>query len=1106
MVVQFPQGDQLELRANDQVVPSNLVGRTETNAQTQTMTQTFYGVGLKEGKNTLTAQTLRNGTVAASVTVEVQVRGAVNRLEVSSLETRIPADGRSKATIVGKLLDEQGNVSNRDGMVTLFTNAGEFVGEDADPDLAGFQVEAKQGGFAARLQAGLDAQQVTIRAVSNSLEAFTNLEFETDLRPAIATGVVDLRLGGRGTNFYDSFRDFLPVDGNNSLQFDGKAAAFATGRVGDWLFTGAVNTSQALNQTCDGNRLFRVVMPCDNNYPTYGDTSQSFVVTPSTDSVFLRFERSSPIPGADTDYFMWGDYNTDEFATQSQEFTSFTRQLHGFKANYNLGNLQITGLYGNNINGFQRDTIAPDGTSGYYFLSRRLVKGGSENVYLETKELNQPGNFLSSKQLQRGKDYEIDYDRGTLLFREPILRTDVGPQGQTILRQIVVTYEYETPSQENQIYAGRLRYHFNRSQGQESWLGGTYLQQNQGVRDYQLYGADAFVSLGNNSSLIAEYAHSTNESDLLGQVSGSAYRFELNGELSEGAVNGRLYYRKADTGFANNATISFISGQTRYGAQIGAQVSPSTRLNLQYDYEANQGVAPRVVNTIADLLQARVESLPGQRVDNSLSTVSVGLQQQLGRADLSVDWFHRSFEDRLVADQGTEVFDQLRTRLTIPLADNLTFLAQNETTFANKPSQSFPDRTVLGLNWGLLPGMSLQLSQQWFGDGVFAGQSMTILDLAGDYQLGPDTKLSGRVGVANGERGITTQGAIGLRQGIKLTKGLLLDLSYEHVFGNFFTNPGTGQQFSQPFAAGQSSASLGIQGGDSYSAGLSYTNFDNFQANVRFQHNTSSAGGNTVITAGATGKLSPAFTALFNYQQASSANQGLQQLGTTASLKLGLTYRDPNDDRLNALLRYEYRKNPALLPESILFSTGSGYDEQLLGLEAIYAPNWQWEFYGKFALRSGNAYLADDLIASSTATLAQLRATYRLAKRWDLAGEARWINQANQNYSETGFVVEAGYYFTPNLRLSAGYTFGRVSDRDFGEARSANSPFIGLTFKLNELFSGFGLQKVPEPAQTESKAPTPIASDAQNQTASDAQIQTSSEVQAQTESDAQTGD
>jgi hypothetical protein len=166
------------------------------------------------------------------------------------------------------------------------------------------------------------------------------------------------------------------------------------------------------------------------------------------------------------------------------------------------------------------------------------------------------------------------------------------------------------------------------------------------------------------------------------------------------------------------------------------------------------------------------------------------------------------------------------------------------------------------------------------------------------------------------------------------------------------------------------------------------------------------------------------------------------------------------------LLRYEYRKNPSVIPDTILLGSGTGSEDHTFAAEGIYAPNWQWEFYGKYALRNSSSFFANDLLGSSSVNLAQIRATYRLGYSMDLVGEARWIGQSDN--SETGFVVETGYYLTPNLRLSAGYVFGKVDDRDFSGTRSAGGGYLGLTVKLNELFDGFGLQKRPPRQQKES--------------------------------------
>ena len=192
-----------------------------------------------------------------------------------------------------------------------------------------------------------------------------------------------------------------------------------------------------------------------------------------------------------------------------------------------------------------------------------------------------------------------------------------------LVRRIVVSYQYDSENSDSNIFAGRLQYNLSRTLNQESWLGATYVQENQGVRDFQLYGADALIALGDNGKLIAEYAHSTNDSDVMGKVSGEAYRLEAEGKIANG-IQGRAYYRYADTGFANNATISFVPGQTRYGAQLTGKLTSTTNLRVQYDHEDNFGIAPQPLDTFEELFAPRSEATPGSKVDNSLTTISAG--------------------------------------------------------------------------------------------------------------------------------------------------------------------------------------------------------------------------------------------------------------------------------------------------------------------------------------------------------------------------------------------------------------------------------------------------------------------------------------------------
>lgn len=1061
------------------------------------------------------------------------------KLEIApAADPRAQADGRSTVKLRGTLTDERGQPIPGDVVVTLTTSAGKFVGADQSRDQQGFQVIARNGEFVATLQADTKAQQVRVRAavdkirvrssspfspsvnqldprivgpraeeqfpqqndttilnrtIQSPLEAYTQVEFVTFLRPSLATGIINLRIGAGGTDYWGSFGDFLsPRNINDGTTVDFKASVFATGKVGEWLFTGAFNSYRPINQDCEGrNRLFGSIQFCEQQYPVYGDSSTMIPTTPSIDSVYARFERTPSIPGADPDYLMWGDYNTEEFSRTSQLYTATTRQLHGLKLNYNFGPLQFTGMYANNIEGFQRDTFAPNGTSGNYFLSQRLLVPGSETVYVEAEEINRPGTVVERQPLYRDQDYEIDYDRGTLLFRRPILATDLNPFGATLVRRVVVTYQNES-GQSSSLYAGRLQYNFSQEVEKKSYFGGSYLREDQGSRNFDLYGADFLFSFGNVGKIVGEFARSNTDLVTGDSVRGNAYRVEASANFSDRFL-AEGYYRAVEPDFVNNATTSFSPGQTRYGASLLARVTDTTSLRLAYDLEQNYGTAAGRVIDYFDLFNPQPLSRPGEAVNNKLETFRAGILQRLGTGQLSpevsAEYVNRSREDR-VSDRFTGDANQLVSRLKVPLGESLVFQTQNELNLGgNDPL--YPNRTTLGLDWKAYPGVTFRLAHQFFDDSeLIRGNSITTFDTLLDHKFSENTAITGRYSVLSAYNGLQGQGSMGINNRWAIAPGLRLSVGYEYIFSNVFNATAAGPQFEQYYTVGQTSSSLGLFSGSVYSLGLEYTDNPNFQASGRFEYRDGNENNNLVVSAAAAGKISPALTALVRYQQAGEANVFLpasaginvsgvrfQELGDTSNLKFGLAYRDPTNDKFNGLLKYEWRQNFDSRPETQLI--GSTVTGHTFSAEGIYAPNWRWEFFGKFALRNGVTFSGGDRY-DGTAKLAQLRTTYRLGYRTDLAVEGRWIGQDSNNnngYTEYGLAVEGGYYLTPDLRLAAGYSFGSVDvngDTDFTGYRSNGGLYVNISLKLNELLGGFGLQK-PVPKQQQESVVQPVS-------------------------------
>ena len=1059
VIIQFPEEAKVLLQINGKAVNASQAGRTEINPVTKIVTQTWYGVVFNSGTNKLSVLTTTDGTKYSETAINVIVPGKPDALKISTVEAHVPADGQSAATVKGQFIDEEGETAVWDEIVTLNSSDGQFIGADLEPDRPGFQVKANRGEFVASLQAGYDPRKATIQAQARDLEAYTQIQFKNTLREQpLLTGFANLRIGARGTDYYDSFRDFLPLDEDNGAAIDFDSAAFLTGSLGRWTYTGAYNSDRPLNEDSRGeNRLFRSYSSSEEQYPIYGDSSTTELVTPSTDRVYFRLERNSKVELADSDFFMWGDYSTEEFATESQEFSAITRQLHGFKSNYNLGGFQLNALYANSIEGFQRDAIAPDGTSGFYFLSRRLLVPGSEDVYVELTPLNDPGNVVTRESLSFGTDYEIDYDRGTLLFKDPVRKTQVDADGNILVRRIVATYQFESEASDSDLFAGRFRYHFDRDFERPIWLGSTYINEDRGDQNFELYGFDALISFGEWGTLSGEYANSENQT-VFADASGSAYRLEGKVKFSQN-IAARAYYREADAGFANNATLSFVPGQIRYGSELTARISQSTDLRFLYERQENDGVAPRPLDELEDFLNLGVDPVPGSAVDNNLSTITAGVQQRIGKADLGLDLTYRDRQDNTTTDSLSSTSTQLRSRFSIPVINKLTFHALNDLTISEDTDAVFSDRLGVGLDYEFYSGLSLVLNHQWFTKGNQAGEALTTLGVQGEYEPWANATLTGRYGITNGVAGINNTGSIGMQQKIPLAAGLDLDLNYERTF-NDFDREGTGTQFAQPFSVGQGASALSFESGSTYAVGLRYSDNPDFTADAKFQYSDGESGSNTVISSNVTGKLSRSLTSLFSYSQANSANQTFD-IGTTREIRLGLAYRDPKQDKFNALLRYEFEENGGLIPETIFLGSGTGSKDHLFAGEIIYAPNWRWEFYSKLAYRNSRTFIADDFVSSSNISLGQFRTTYRLNYHMDLVGEARSIWQPSADYSESAFLLEAGYYLSPEFRLSAGYVFGRADDEDFTGTRSAGGPYVGMTVKLNGLLDGFGQHQQP---------------------------------------------
>jgi hypothetical protein len=964
-----------------------------------------------------------------------------------------PADGRSLVTVTGTILDVDSRPISSEATVGLAASLGVFVGDDATPGALGFHVKTFHGTFVAVLKAPLRAGTSIITAFAGRLKANAYAKFTTALHPSLAAGALDLRLGQRGSDYYAPLDQFLTDSGSTSA-----VNVFAETTVGQSLVTAALDGSHPINGDCDGvTPLYgstQALQACQPKYPIYGDSSSIDNLANSSDNVYARVEH-------DGNFIEWGDYDTNEFESLGQQYSAAAQNLHGLKGTLTSGNTQVTGFSAVNLSAFQRDMISPDGTSGAYALSRRLVVPGSERVTFELQPIDRPGDVLSVQILTAGVDYVMDYAAGTITFALPVARTQVDfNAGQTLIRVIVVSYQYDSGSPGSAV-GGRIQYNLNRGPVPTSAIGISTFDEDLGDRRTSLVSGDLTLAQGGGGGLSAEWGTSTLLTEGGTSAQGAALR--LNESAVWNGVDAQVSFTKSTPGFSNDAAAeSFVAGQTRYGATVTAKVRKKTSVSVQNEHEDDNGNAPLVLTDPSQYLNPGTTSPLGAPVDTHLDTTSASLKQQIGSGSLGL-----SYATNSVSSSSSPILDanntQLGALLTLPFAVRWTALAQSTSTVSGDATALYPSMEAAGLSYHVSDGVDLAATAESLDGGTFGQRNFLTLGVRADRHLGDDTDVTANYTLVGGANGLQIQQQVGLDHRLLISHDLRLDVGYENVSGALSTLTPSGMQFEQPFATGTSTAGLAPTGGASYHTGLELINNDRIKAGARVEQHFSSQGMNTVERADVAGSLSPVFKILAGYDHSSFANQLLGALPPSSDLRVGIALRNPANDDSTVLLSYEDRHNPGLIPDDLLTPGQIVVQNQLLAssniiaadrtlsLDAIQSVSRRLELYEKIASRQRNTAVTTTSETTTSILFSQARITYLLGQRYDTAFEYRIIDEPVLGYHEYGRAIEAGYYVTQDVRLAAGFGGGHL-DQNVFDTVNHNGPYVDLTYKIHTLW------------------------------------------------------
>ncbi|MFT7137745.1 MAG: putative repeat protein (TIGR01451 family), partial [Sulfitobacter sp.] len=330
-----------------------------------------------------------------------------------------------------------------------------------------------------------------------------------------------------GSVAYNSISGNIENAGDAGLEdqvdTEGRIAFYAKGQVkGEFVLTMAYDTAKekknSLEQSIDPNSF----------YSLYGDKAATQYDASSQEKLYLKLEK-------DQFYALFGDFST---GLTGGELSNYSRSLSGLKSEFANDKFEVVVFASETDQAFIKDEIRGDGTSGIYRLSTKGLITNSEKISLETRDRFQSQDILETRELRRHLDYNIDYDVGTIFFKEPIFSQD--PAFNPVF--IVVDYEVDSNGADELNIGGRVAY----KPIDNLEIGVTLVKEGIEGRESELAGIDLEYQLDDFTEIRAEIAGTRSSVDGI-DSDGSAYLIEAT--RRNGALDASAYVREQQGAF-----------------------------------------------------------------------------------------------------------------------------------------------------------------------------------------------------------------------------------------------------------------------------------------------------------------------------------------------------------------------------------------------------------------------------------------------------------------------------------------------------------------------------------------------------------------------------
>lgn len=919
--------------------------------------------------------------------ISVKRSGEIKTMRLKSAEGNV-ADGKTPVKLKLELYDAAGNIIPASARLDIREGT---LAPLKQPDIFALapavgshpQVEMSREG------------DVLFQPVNNSglyrvVLGYNNIrvEAETYVQPKMREWIlVGLAEGTLGYNTVSGNMENVSDAGQEEDFYkDGRVAFFAKGKIkGKWLLTMSYDSTKN-DENMTGNSLFQSINP-DTYYTLYGDTSQQLYDAASAKRLYVKIEREQF-------YAMFGDYDTGLTVT---ELSRYSRRVTGLKTEMHGKHFEVNAFASENDQLFKRDEIPGDGTSGMYRFSRNNILPNTEKITIEIRDRFRSEVLISSRTLNRFTDYSIDYDAGTVIFREPVHSRDEN------FNPIMIVAEYETFSSggDDYSYGGRagMKLLDNKLKA-----GGTYIHEGQGDGDSDLYGVDASWQIDDQTQLRGEYAKSDYSAGTTSR-SGSAYLAEASRTARK--YSAKVYYREQDAGFG-------------LGQQPGSEAG-TRKIGVEGSYHFTEKIT-------ADANVYRHYNLM-TNATRDLAEGKIGYAEKNYGA--SVGFLHAY--DRLGDGSKKESNQITMGGRMLTLYERLVLSLTHAQSIGSNDNSDFPTRTILGAEFAVTKKFTL-LAAQEFTWGSGAETQTTRIGMRSSPWSGAELHSSVERQFNEDDERVFAN--VGMKQSWQVNKAWKVDAGVDrsHTISkseNYSFNTNV-----QP-ASGNREDFTALTGGATYQ--VKNLTWDN-RLEFRFADTEDKWGLMSGLVKEVDGNW--AWSARLQYFQ-TEAVSGLET--NRLNLRHGLVYRPPLTT-LIVLNRFDF------IVDKQSGSAGADYDSWRLinNLHANYRPRKDTQL----SMHYGAKYVQETIEGTDYSGYTDLigaEGRYDINKDWDIGLHGSILHSWNASVFDYSSGMSVGYNIATNAWLSLGYNLAGFDDKDFSQANfTAQGPFVKFRFKFDQ--------------------------------------------------------